>query len=167
VPPRASRASPAPRADPARRVRDAVVYHSPERMGYSVAGSREPYFLTNKRVSRGALGTRVWLITGEGRPRRYWLRGTFTVASLESGDDEGFRLRVRGRGARWLSPMVDLTDAEWFDAFRRSQGSFAFGFQGIADARFVRALERALERALAAGRVEGRTERTERIEGRA
>ncbi len=132
--------------------RDAVVYHSPERMGYSVAGSREPYFLTNKRVSRDAVGTRVWLITGEGRPRRYWLRGTFVIDRLESGADEDFRLRVRGRDARWLAPMVELTDAEWFDAFRRSQGSFAFGFQAIADARFVRALERALGGGRTAGR---------------
>jgi hypothetical protein len=115
-------------------------------MGFSVAASREPYFLTNKRVSREAIGTRVWLLTGEGRPRRYYLRGTFTVHRLESGADEGFRTRVWGAGARFLSPMVEVTDAEWFDAFRRSQGSFAFGFQAIADPRFVRALERTLRR---------------------
>ena len=121
--------------------RDAVVYHSPERMGFSVAASREPYFLTNKRVAPDAVGTRVWLLTGEGRPRRYWLRGTFTVARVESGADEDFRLRVWGADARWLDPMVDVTDAEWFDALRRSQGSFAFGFQTIADPRLVRALE--------------------------
>jgi hypothetical protein len=129
------------------RRRDAAVYHSPERMGCSAAANREPYFLTNKRVSPDAIGTRVWLLTGEGRPRRYYLRGTFTIARLESGADEDFRTRVWGTDARYLSPMVDVTDADWFDAFRRSQGSFAFGYQAIADPRFVRALERTLQAA--------------------
>jgi hypothetical protein len=124
-------------------VRHAAVYHNPERMGYSVAGYRRACFLTNKRVTAGAVGTRVWLLTGEGRPRRYYLRGTFTVARFESAADEGFRWRVWGEGARYFVPLIDVTDAGWFDPFRRSQGSFAFGWQTIAEARFVRALERA------------------------
>jgi len=132
--------------------RHAAVYHSPERMGYSVAGYRRPCFLTNKRVTAGALGTRVWLLTGEWRPRRYYLRGTLVVARFESADEDGFRWRVCGRDARYFVPMLDVTDAEWFDPFRRSQGSFAFGFQAIADPRFVRALEEAFATARAGDR---------------
>jgi hypothetical protein len=124
-------------------VRHAAVYHNPERMGFSVAGDRRGYFLTDKRVGRGAVGSRVWLLTGEGRPRRYYLRGTLTVAGVEPADEDGFRWRVWGEDARYFVPMLDVTDAEWFEPFRRSQGSFAFGWQTIAEERFVRALEAA------------------------
>jgi hypothetical protein len=126
---------------------DVAVYHNAERMGYDASVVREPVVVTNKRVSARAIGDRVWLIVGLGRPRRFWLRGTFVVSEIESGADEGFRTRVWGRDERFFEPMIELTDAPWFGAFKRSQGSFAFGWQTIRDARFVRALERCAARA--------------------
>ena len=132
---------------------DYVAYHSAEAMGYPASAVRTLTIVTNKRVAPGALGARVWLVAGEGRPRRYYLRGWFTVDTVESGADEGYRTRVHGTSGALFRPMRPIDGEPWFDDFRRSQGSFAFGFQRIADRRFVRALERAAARAAArAGR---------------
>jgi hypothetical protein len=89
----------------------------------------------------------LWLVTGEGRPRRYYLRGWFIVSEIESGDDEGFRTRVIGREARLFARWVEIGGAPWFELLRRSQGGFAFGYQAIRDPSLVRALEQVAKRA--------------------
>ena len=53
--------------------REFVAYHAPERMGYSAREVTTLEILTDRRVSDGLLGGRVWLVwlvTGEGRPIR-------------------------------------------------------------------------------------------------
>ena len=124
-------------------VKDILVYHNPDSMGYPASDVKEPVIVTNKRVGRETIGDRIWLITGEGQPRRYFLRGVFTVNKIESGEDEGFRTRVWGNEARFFRPMVELSDTKWFPDLRRSQGNFAFGFQVMNVPRFVRGLEKA------------------------
>jgi hypothetical protein len=124
-----------------------AVYHNAESMGYEASEVTEPVVVTNKRVSAGAIGSRLWLLVGLGRPRRFYLRGTFVVAEIESGADEGYRTRIWGRDARFFEPMIALNDEPWFEDFKRSQGSFAFGYQTIRDERFVRGLERCARRA--------------------
>ena len=126
---------------PRARAGEFLCYHSPEKMGYPASEVRSLEILTNKRVSSDVVGARVWLVTGEGRPRTYYLRGWFRIDTIESGDDEGYRLRIAGREGRRLHPMPVLNEEPWFARLRRSQGSFAFGFQAIGDASLVRALE--------------------------
>lgn len=110
-------------------------------MGYPASEVTAPVIVTNKRVSEGAIGSRIWLLTGKGRPRRFFLRGLFTITRVESGEDEGFRTRVWGTGERFFDHMIELTHEDWFEDFKRSQGNFAFGFQPITDDRFIRGLE--------------------------
>jgi hypothetical protein len=124
-------------------VNEIVVYHNPDAMGYPASKVTKPVIVTNKTVSPDTVGSRVWLLTGEGQPRRFYVRGTFLVNRIESGEDEGFRTRVWGTGPRFAKPLVEITDEPWFDDFKRSQGNFAFGFQSIRDTRFVRGLEAA------------------------
>jgi hypothetical protein len=109
-----------------------VVYHNPEKMGYLADEFNEPCVLTNKPVE-GLGGARMWLIQGKGKPRQYFLRGTFTVVSIDRDTDEGFRYRVRGRNGDFFRPAIDITDLPWFKRFKRSQGNFAFGLQRISD----------------------------------
>lgn len=63
------------------------------------------------------------------------------MENIEFQRDERFHTRVLGSAGRLFSPMPVLDDEEWFPEFKRSQGNFAFGFQSITDARFVRGLE--------------------------
>jgi hypothetical protein len=46
-----------------------VVYHNPEKMGYSADELTEPCIVTNKAVE-GLIGNRIWLIQGKGKPRQ-------------------------------------------------------------------------------------------------
>jgi hypothetical protein len=43
-----------------------VVYHNPEKMGYSTDELTEPCIVTNKAVE-GLIGNRIWLIQGKGK----------------------------------------------------------------------------------------------------
>lgn len=122
---------------------DLVVYHNPDSMGYPATEVVTPVVLTNKRISRRVVGSRLWLLTGEGQPRRYFLRATFLVTEVEASDAERFRTRISGQQAQFFAPMIDLTDEDWFAAFRRGQGNFAFGCQVIRDPRACEGLRRA------------------------
>ena len=118
-----------------------VVYHNPEKIGYSANEIHEPCIVTNKSVD-GLVGNRIWLIQGEGRPRRYVLRGTFIVASTGPDTDDGFRHLVRGRKGEFFTTPLCISALPWFDRFKRSQGNFAFGLQRISDPAVIEELKR-------------------------
>ena len=123
---------------------EVIVYHNPDSMGYPASQVVEPVILTNKRVSKDAVGDRIWLITGDGKPRKFFLRGFFIATNVESGEEEGFRTRVMGVNEHFFSPMIELKGA-WFEDLKRSQGNFAFGYQVVTEGRFVQGLEKAAE----------------------
>ena len=124
-----------------------VVYHNPDRMGYTADAVDGFNILTNKNVP-SVLGSRVWLLTGEGAPRTYYLRGHFTATRRSRSDEAGFAWLVEGsRTSGFKLPRrrwVILNDEPWFRDFRRSQGNFALGLQSITDRRYIKGLEKAL-----------------------
>jgi hypothetical protein len=127
-----------------------VVYHRPDRMGYSADTVRGFSLLTNKNVP-SVVGSRVWLLTGEGTPRTYYLRGYFTPNKRSRTEESGFLWLVEGSRASGVklprSRWAVLNGKSWFKDFRRSQGSFAFGLQVVRGDRYVRGLEAALRQA--------------------
>lgn len=128
---------------------DFLVYHNPDRMLYSADKVRGASAVTDKPRGAEVLGSRIWLLTGEGQPRTYFLTGCFEITGIEPHDDEEFRTRVVGVWEKKLprKRWVVLNDEKWFPDFRKKQGNFAFGFQPIRETSFVRGLERALKRA--------------------
>ena len=118
-----------------------VVYHNPERMGYSADELTEPCIVTNKAVE-GLIGNRVWLIQGSGKPRQYVLRGTFVVDSTGPDTEDGFRYLVSGRQCEFFRPPICVSALPWFERFKRSQGNFAFGLQRISEPAVVDELKR-------------------------
>ena len=113
----------------------------PERMGYSADEVGELCIVTNKSVDN-LIGNRIWLIQGEGRPRKYILRGTFIADSACSDTEDGFRHLVRGQEGTLFKPRIPIGALPWFDRFKRSQGNFAFGLQRIGDHAIVAELKR-------------------------
>jgi hypothetical protein len=97
--------------------------------------------VTNK-AAENLIGDRIWLIQGEGKPRKYVLRGTFIVASVGPDTDDGFRFLVRGRDGDLFKPQIPIGTLPWFGRFKMSQGNFAFGLQRISDPAIVEELER-------------------------
>jgi hypothetical protein len=97
--------------------------------------------LTNKSTSNVA-GSRIWLITGEGQPRKYFLVLWFLADVVESGEDEGFKTRVAGEHGQRFDPMIPLDDEEWFLEFKRTRANFSLGFSPINESLFVEGFER-------------------------
>lgn len=118
---------------------DYVVYHKAEKMGYS-ALDIDNLAIYTKRSTSGAKGSRIWLIAGEGSPRRYYLRATFLVGAVEPSDKAEFTSRVTGTDGQLLDPMPLLNNEAWFPSFVEEQGRFAFGFNRIRDAAVSTAL---------------------------
>ncbi len=124
-------------------MKDFVVYHNPDAMAESVKDVNAFEIVTNKKVV-DVYGDRVWLLTGEGSPRRFLLRSHFIVDQMDSGGE--FATRLSGRVGRAFDPMIELNNEEWFDEFKKSQGNFAFGLQRVKDQRFVHGLEGVADR---------------------
>jgi hypothetical protein len=130
-------------------MRHFLVYHNPDAMGYSLNedSDQEPVFsiVTNKPV-RTLLGDRIWLITSEGRPRKYYLYETFLVDAIDRDEESPYTNIAKGAEGQHFHPMIRLDDQPWFDAFRKSQGNFAFGLQAIKDPLHIHALSDAVSR---------------------
>ena len=99
-------------------------------MGYDATDVENLRIYTNK-VLGNLIGARVWLIAGEGKPRKFQLRATFIVNNIDASDKPEFLTRVTGKEGQFLHPMPVLNGELWFDALKKAHGNFAFGFQPI------------------------------------
>jgi hypothetical protein len=122
---------------------DYVVYHKAEKMGYP-AIDIDNLAIYTKKPTEGTKGSRIWLIAGEGSPRRYYLRATFSIGSVEPSDKPAFKYRVVGTDGQLLDPMPMLNGETWLPSFVEEQGRFAFGFNRIKNATVVEALRKVL-----------------------
>ena len=112
---------------------DYIVYHKAEKMGYPALTVSRLAIYTKKQAA-GAIGSQVWLIAGEGSPRKYFLRATFLIGGIEPSDKPDFKSRVTGTDGQLLDPMPLLVGEPWFPGFVEEQGRFAFGFNAIRNA---------------------------------
>lgn len=117
-----------------------VMYHNPDAMGSDVESMPGLSIVTDKEP-KDIYESRVWLLTGRGSPRKYFLRSWFMVDQIEPEPTGKFKSKLSGKSGKVFDPMIELNQEPWFLDFLRSQGSFAFGFQAIKDERFVRGLE--------------------------
>lgn len=111
---------------------DYVAYHKAEVMGYGALDVAKLAIYT-KKPALTAIGSRVWLISGDGSPWKYRLRATFLVKSVEPSDKPAFKNRVFGTDGQLLDPMPVLNAEPWFPRFLKAQGNFAFGFNAVID----------------------------------
>jgi hypothetical protein len=118
-----------------------AVYHNSERMGYLADEVSELCIVTNKSVVN-LIGNRIWLFQGEGKPRKYILRGTFIADFTRADTDNGFRHVVSGQQGTLFKPHIPVGTLAWFERFKKSQGNFAFGLQRITDQIIVDELKR-------------------------
>jgi hypothetical protein len=118
-----------------------IVYHNPDERGFP-ANESDFSILTNKAAPRDVSGSTIWLITGEGRPREFFLALKFVATAVESGEDEGFRTRISGEHGQRFDPMIRIDDQPWFAEFKRRRANFSLGFGEIKDLNVVAGLER-------------------------
>lgn len=124
---------------------DYVVYHNADQRG-SAMDVTVKAIVTSKSI-KNVLGSRIWLITGEDRPKKYFLRGWFRADKVKPTNYDGFAHRVSGKEGPWFKKLMPIGSEEWFPDLRHSQGNFGLGMQPITDQRFVRGLERIAKKA--------------------
>jgi hypothetical protein len=122
---------------------DYVVYHKAEKMGYPAIDIDNLAVYTNKSTE-GIKGSRIWLIAGEGKPRKYYLRATFSIGFVEPSDKPAFKHRIFGTDGQLLDPMPLLNGEAWFPSFVEEQGRFAFGFNRIKNVIVIETFRRVL-----------------------
>ena len=78
-----------------------VVYHNPETMGYRAENIDSLSIVTDKSAN-GIEGHRIWVLTGEGRPRTYYLCGWFTADRVAPDPSLRFKTMVTGSFGKML-----------------------------------------------------------------
>lgn len=121
-----------------------VQYHNAEVMGISCHEFDESAgfgIVTNKPVSK-LVGNRIWLISGEGKPREYFLCYWFIVDEVGQADeDSGFKFYASGQVGVFLRPPILLNQVFWFGDFLKSQQNFSMGLRKIED-KYITELEK-------------------------
>jgi hypothetical protein len=117
-----------------------VGYHNSEKMAAEQddtgeesgdeAGPAQYGFLT-KKPTGPIVGGVIWWITGENKPREYYLDGWFVVDGAEPIDAARFESRVYGTEGVTFDEGILLNDFDWWEDFREAQGRFGLGIQEI------------------------------------
>lgn len=85
--------------------------------------------VTSKPVSK-LMGSRVWLIGGIGKPRKYYLCYNFLVDTIEPSNSD-FKYIVDGQKGNFFKPAKLLNDYPWFKDFLKNQQNFSMGLRKI------------------------------------
>jgi hypothetical protein len=119
-----------------------VQYHNPEKMGGKFQSSKKCFaIVTNKRGVE--VGDVVWLVTGEGRPRRYFLCESFSVSEISSKRSGDFKYQVSGIDGTPFDPFIEIGNKAWFKELQSVTGNFRYGLQKIKNPKIVEAMQRA------------------------
>jgi hypothetical protein len=117
-------------------------YHNAEKMGYGCAGiDDEPLSIVTEKPVQDIRGEIVWLLCGEGKPRRYGICARFIVKNIERRP--GGETIVSGEGTL-LKREIPLNNEPWFKAFLDDYQNFSLGFREIKEREYIEQLEKLL-----------------------
>ncbi len=122
-------------------MRHFVQYHNPDVMGRPYKSSHDNFGIVTDKFFTSLVGSTVWLLTGKGRPRLYYLCSTFTVDKVERDNAGRFRNRVSGCVGRDLDPFVEIGETPWFPELLKATGNFGLGLQPITNKAIIRGLQ--------------------------
>jgi hypothetical protein len=109
-----------------------VQYRNPDLWGHEIRACGPLQVYTTKSVTR-LPGNTIWLIAGEGRPRRYSIAAVFVVDEVGPADDRRFRSFARGTQGTRFVPPIPLSEEAWFPALRRRLASFSLGLCALPE----------------------------------
>lgn len=118
-----------------------LLYHKIEVMGYSLDTVNDFVAFTNKKVSDEIIGNKLWLITGEGKPKVFSLKMYFILDDVKSGAEKDFKTKLIGIEGKILNPMIRIDNLPWFDEFRNQMANFV-GFSEIKQQKFIDEFEK-------------------------
>ena len=109
-------------------------------MGYSCAGIEpNPLSIVTQKSVPDIRGEVVWILCGEGKPRRYGICARFIATSIEAEPD-GSTI-VAGDGTL-LKREIPLNDEPWFKQFLSDYQNFSLGFREIKERAYIDEFER-------------------------
>lgn len=104
-----------------------VQYHNTEKQGRLRSRSDGRMAIVTSRPVSKLIGQRIWLVSGEGRPRRYQLESTFVADKVRESDIN----TVSGADGTHFDLPVPLSGLPWFADFLRLQQNFSLGLREI------------------------------------
>lgn len=122
-------------------MKNCIIYHNPEKMGYSLNTVTDFIAFTNRKVNDEDIGSKVWLITGEGKPKEYFLKMYFVIEDIKSGVEKNFKTKLIGSKGKILNSMVRIDNLPWFNEFRKQMANFR-GFAEIKHKKYIDELEK-------------------------
>jgi hypothetical protein len=81
-------------------------------------------------------------VTGEGKPRQYFLCESFVVEEIVPQSARKFRYQVSGSDGKPLYPLKIDKSAAWFQELLRITGNFRYGLQPISSKAVIEELKR-------------------------
>lgn len=119
-------------------MRHFVQYHNAETQGDPSQPSRGRLSIYTRKPVQALIGDRVWLVSGQGRPRSYALVGSFLVSEVNE-DSEGTNT-AWGQTLTSFAHPIPINGTDWFGSLRRATGNFAFGLQRLTEAAVIEGL---------------------------
>ena len=122
---------------------DYVQYHKPKDNKWGAAPELRALEVFTRKPGKTTQGDRVWLVTSEANPRKYYLQLWFIVDSIERTENPGLQSKISGREGCAFGeqrPRIDIED--WFPDFLTQSGNFGLGFRSIDNPEAVRGLEK-------------------------
>ena len=99
-------------------------------MGLYKPSKKDFGIVTNKPV-KGLIGETVWLLTGAGRPRNYYLVSRFVVDKTGHLDIGRFRNFASGIEGQDFTPPIEIGGMDWFPELLKTCGRFSLGLLAI------------------------------------
>lgn len=123
-------------------MKEFVVYYNPDKVG-TLEKPNPLSAYSKKAVSQNVVGGRLWLLTGIGSPKQYFLKAWFTIEYVDVDPLRSLKTCVGGSEGKLFEPLIAIDKTEqWFKTFFESQGHFAFGFNSIKESETVEELEK-------------------------
>ena len=110
-------------------------------MGRPYRPSQKNFAIVSDKFFESLVGGTVWLVTGKGRPRRYFLCSSFVVDKVERNNAGRFRNRATGSTGRDFD--VEIGELSWFPELLKTTGNFGLGLLPISSKAIIRGLQKA------------------------
>lgn len=118
-----------------------VQYHNAEGMGYS-CDKVDSFSIMTDKVITDLPGNMLWLINGEGKPKRYSLCASFIVNKVRANEPlSGFKYFVSGETGTFFRPQIPLNRLSWYKEFVKDYQNFSLGLREIKERKYIRELE--------------------------
>jgi hypothetical protein len=85
------------------------------------------------------LGGTVWLVTGKGRPRHYFLCSSFVVDKVDRGN--AGRFRNSATGSMGQDCDIEIGNQPWFPELLKTTGNFGLGLLPISSKAIIQGLQ--------------------------